>query len=246
MKSLTSPTPQPGAPAGVFATTHWSVVVRAGDSRSPDAGFALERLCRTYWYPLYAFVRRKGRSHEDACDLTQAFFSVFLEKKYLRSVNSDLGKFRTFLLTSLTHFMSNEDDKSRAQRRGGGRAALSLDEAGAEARYEIDTAHHETPERVFERRWVQAVMSLVLNRLAAETGEQKFEVLKGFMLGDKREVSYDDAAERLRMSVPAVTSVIHRLRKRFRVLLCEEIASTVGSPGEVKSEIRYLLSVLSD
>ena len=236
----------PLQPAGVFATTHWSVVVQAGDSQSPEAGFALERLCRTYWYPLYVFVRRKGKGHEDACDLTQGFFALFLEKHYLRSVNASLGKFRTFLLTSLTHFMANEADKARAQRRGGDRPALSLDEAAAEARYEVETADHETPERVFERRWVQTVMGLVLDRLAAETGQERFEVLKDFMLAKQREISYEEAAKRLGMSVAAVTSAIHRLRGRFRALLYEEIANTVEKPEEVESEIRYLLSVLSD
>lgn len=220
--------------------------MQAGDSQSPEAGFALERLCRTYWYPLYVFVRRKGKTHEDGCDLTQAFFARFLEKQYLRSVDASLGKFRTFLLTSMTHFMANEADKARAQRRGGNRSVLSLDEAAAEARYEIETADHETPERVYERRWVQTVMGIVLNRLAAETGEQRFEVLKGFMLGEKREMSYDEAASRSGMSVAAVTSAIHRLRGRFRALLYEEIANTVEKPEEVESEIRYLLSVLSD
>jgi DNA-directed RNA polymerase specialized sigma24 family protein len=220
--------------------------VQAGDSQSPEAGFALERLCWTYWYPLYVFVRRKGKTHEDACDLTQAFFARFLEKDYLRSVDANLGKFRTFLLTSMTHFMANEADKARAQRRGGECSMLSLDEAQAEARYEVETADHETPERVYERRWVQTVMGIVLNRLAAETGEQRFEVLKGFMLGEKREMSYDEAASRSGMSVAAVTSAIHRLRGRFRALLYEEIANTVEKPEEVESEIRYLLSVLSD
>ena len=130
---------QPGQPskstgpgAGVFATTHWSVVVRAGDSRSPEAAAAMERLCRTYWYPLYVFVRRKGHTHEDASDLTQAFFARFLEKDYLRSVDANCGRFRTFLLTSMTHFLANEWDRAQAQRRGGGCQILSLDAVSAE------------------------------------------------------------------------------------------------------------------
>src|SRR6187401_3368947 len=120
-----------GQRAGVLVTTHWSVVVRARDSQSPEAASAMERLCQTYWYPLYVFVRRKGHGHEDACDLTQAFFTRFLEKRYLRSVDARLGRFRTFLLTSLTHFLSDEWDKSRAERRGGGQPVLSLDEEAA-------------------------------------------------------------------------------------------------------------------
>jgi DNA-directed RNA polymerase specialized sigma24 family protein len=231
---------------GAFATTHWSVVVRAGDSQSPEANSAMERLCHAYWYPLYVFVRRKGYGHEDACDLTQAYFTRFLEKRYLRSVDANLGKFRTFLLTSMTHFLANEWNRSQTQRRGGGCTILSLDEASADGRYQLETPDHETPERVFDRRWVQAVMGLVLDRLAAETEEKRFEVLKGFLLEDNGTVSYDDAADRLKMSVAAITSAIHRMRGRFRVLLYEEIANTVGTPDAVESEVRHLLAVLSD
>jgi len=232
-------------PAGVFATTHWSVVVRAGDSQSPEAGFAMERLCRTYWYPLYVFVRRKGHSHEDACDLTQSFFARLLEKGCLLAADASRGKFRTFLLGSMTNFLRNEWDRTQAQRRGGGRAILSLDEAEAEARYQIETADQETPERIFERRWVQTVLGLVLDRLAQESEEQRFEVLKEYLLEDKGALSYDEAADRLGMSVAAVTSAIHRMRGRFQVLLYEEIASTVASPDDVESEIRQMLAALS-
>src|SRR5262252_3998428 len=154
-----------GTRGGVFATTHWSVVVRAGDSRSPEAAEAMERLCRTYWYPLYAFVRRKGHTHEDASDLTQAFFARFLEKRYLRSVDANLGKFRTFLLTSMTHFLANEWDKSQAQKRGGGCQFVALDAASAEERYRLEPIERMTPETLFDRRWAQTVISVVLERL---------------------------------------------------------------------------------
>src|SRR5215471_16954657 len=131
------------APAVVaFATTHWSVVVRAGDSQSPEAAAAMERLCQTYWYPLYSFVRCKGHSHEDASDLTQAFFAKFLEKRYLKSVDANLGKFRTFLLTSMTHFLANEWDRSQAQKRGGGQRVISFDDATAEERYQLEPVEH--------------------------------------------------------------------------------------------------------
>src|SRR5260370_23365683 len=153
---------QPGQPskstgpgAGVFATTHWSVVVRAGDSRSPEAAAAMERLCRTYWYPLYVFVRRKGHSHEDASDLTQAFFAQFLEKDYLRSVDGNCGRFRTFLLTSMTHFLANDWDRTQAQRRGGGCQILSWDAVSAEERYRLEPVERETPETIFEPRLAQ-------------------------------------------------------------------------------------------
>src|SRR4051812_14475314 len=190
-----------GQPAGVFATTHWSVVVRARDSQSPEAAWAMERLCRTYWYPLYVFVRRKGHGHEDACDLTQAFFARFLEKRYLRSVDAGLGKFRTFLLTSLTHFLADEWDKSRAQRRGGGQRILSLDETAAEGRYQLEPVENATPESIYEKRWAQTILGVVIERLAEESEEKRFEVLKGFLLDDKGDVSYEEAAKRLDMSV---------------------------------------------
>jgi len=235
-----------GRPAGVFATTHWSVVVRAGDSRSPEAASAMERLCQTYWYPLYVFARRKGHGHEDASDLTQAFFARFLEKHYLRSVDSSLGKFRTFLLTSMTHFLANEWDKSQAQRRGGGARMLSLDEAGAQLRYQTEPLDHATPETLFERRWAQTVMGTVLDRLAAETEETRFEILKGFLLEDKGVVSYETASLQLGVSVSAITSAIHRMRARFRALLFEEVSNTVDTPQEVEQELRHLLAALSD
>jgi len=247
--SVASPN-QPGypsaMPAGAFATTHWSVVVRAGDSQSEEASSALDQLCRTYWYPLYVFVRRKGHSHDDACDLTQAFFARFLEKRCLLSADASRGKFRTFLLGSLTNFLTNEWDKTQAQRRGGGCTNLSLDEAAAEERYQMETTDHETPERIFERRWVQTQMGLVLDRLARETDGQRFEVLKHFLLEDKGALSYDEAGKRLDVSVAAITSAIHRMRARFRVLLYEEVANTVATPEEVESEIRQMLAALSD
>src|SRR5262245_62640958 len=174
-----------GRGGGVFATTHWSMVVRAGDSGSPEAASAMERLCQTYWYPLYVFVRRKGHTHEDASDLTQAFFARFLERRALRFVDSSLGRFRTFLLTSMANFLTNEWEKSTAQRRGGGAKALSLDEVMAEQRYQYEPANNVTPETLFERRWAQTLIDVVVERLAKETDEKRFEVLKGFLLDDK-------------------------------------------------------------
>jgi RNA polymerase sigma-70 factor (ECF subfamily) len=206
----------------------------------------MERLCQTYWYPLYVFVRRKGYRHEDASDLTQSFFARFLEKDYLRSVNSSLGKFRTFLLTSITHFLANEWDKSQAQRRGGGIQVLSLDAASAEERYLLEPVDQTTPETLFDRRWAQTVMHVVLERLAAETEEKRFEALKGFLLQDNAAGSYEDAARQSGMSVAAVTSAIYRMRGRFRALLFEEVANTVDKPEEVEAELRHLLAALTD
>ena len=222
------------------------MVVQAGDSHSPESTLAMERLCQSYWYPLYVFVRRKGYSHENASDLTQSFFARFLEKRYLKSVDASLGKFRTFLLTSLTHFLANEWDKSRSLRRGGGCQVLSLDEAAADQRYQHESVDHTTPETLYERRWAQTVMSVVLDRLATETEEKRFEILKGFLLEDKGAVSYDEASARSGLSVSAITSAIHRMRARFRALLFEEVANTVDKPEEVEQELRHLLAVLSD
>jgi len=222
------------------------VVLQAGDSQSPEADSAMERLCQSYWYPLYVFVRRKGHGHEDASDLTQAFFARFLEKNYLRSVDANLGKFRTFLLTSMTHFLANEWDKSHAQRRGGGARMLSLDEAAADKRYQLEPVDHASPEKIFERRWAETVMEVVINRLAVETDEKRFEILKTFLLEDKGSLTYDAAAAELGVSITAVTSAIHRMRARFRAIMFEEIANTVAAPDAVESELRHLLAALSD
>jgi len=245
MRPHIHPTEPAGPPTGIFATTHWSVVVEAANSQSPEAASAMEQLCRTYWYPLYAFVRRKGHNHEDTSDLTQAYFTKFLEKHFLKSVDADLGKFRTFLLTSMNHFLANESDKSQAQKRGGGRRVISFEEAAAEGRYRLEPVEHTTPETLFERRWAETVVGVVLDRVAAETEEKRFAVLKRFSLEDKRAISLDEAVAELGMSVPAMTSAIHRLRARFSALLVEEVSNTVRSPDAVEPELRHLLAALS-
>jgi DNA-directed RNA polymerase specialized sigma24 family protein len=239
------PTELAGPAVGVFETTRWSVVVRAGDSHSPEAATAMERLCRTYWYPLYCFVRRNGHSHEDASDLTQAFFALFLEKRYLKSVDAALGKFRTFLLASMKHFLANEWDKSQTLKRGGGVRVLSLDDATAEDRYGLEAVEQATPETFFERRWAETVVGVVLDRLASETEEKRFQALKVFLLDDKGAVSFDEAAAQLGMTVPGVTSAIHRLRARFVALLVEEVENTVNTPEEAEAELRHLLASLA-
>ena len=233
-------------PAEAFATTHWSMVMRAGDSQSPEAASAMERLCRTYWYPLYVFVRRRGYSHEDGSDLTQGFFERFLEKHYLRSVDANLGRFRTFLLTSMSHFLANDWNRTRMQKRGGGRRLISLDEMGADERYQLEPAAPETPEKLYDRQWAETVMEVVLDRLAEETEEKRFEVLKAFLLNEQGVVSYEKAAGELGITVGAVTSAIHRMRARFRALRFEEVANTVGEQEEVEPEIRHLLAALTD
>jgi RNA polymerase sigma-70 factor (ECF subfamily) len=235
-----------GQPAGAFATTHWSAIVLAQDSDSPQANSAMERLCQTYWYPLYVFVRSKGYGHHEASDLTQGFFARLLEKRSLQSVDASLGKFRTFLMASMSHFIANEWDKTQAQRRGGGARVISLDEPAAEQRYLLEPVDRVTPETLFDRRWAQTLMGVVLDRLAAETEEKRFEVLKEYLLQAKGALTYEAAAHQLGVSVAGVTSAIHRMRARFRALLFEEVAHTVHEPSEVEPEIRHLLAVLND
>lgn len=205
----------------------------------------MERLCKTYWQPLYAFVRRKGNSHEDACDLTQGFFARLLEKRYLKSVDAGLGKFRTFLLAAMTHYLADEWDKSRAAKRGGARPVLSIDDEAAREQYEMEPREETTPETLFERRWAETVIEGVIGRLAAETDPVRFAVLKAFLIEDKGTVSYEEASGRLGISVAALTSAIHRMRGRFGALLVEEVSQTVNTPEEIEPELRHLLAAFS-
>jgi RNA polymerase sigma-70 factor (ECF subfamily) len=233
-----------------FRTTHWSVVLQAGDG-SDAALSAMEKLCRTYWYPLYSFVRRRGHGADEAQDLTQAFFERFLEKNYLADVSAGRGRFRSFLLASLQHFLANEWDRSRAQKRGGGANIISLDQHEGEERFHFEPPDPGlTPEKAFERRWVEAVLDQVLARLRDECNEaghrDRFEALKVFLVEDKGAVSFAEMAERLEMTEPAVKGLVRRMRQRYREIFREEIANTVADPKEVDEEIRYLIGVLSD
>jgi|SRR5581483_7944734 RNA polymerase sigma-70 factor (ECF subfamily) len=231
-----------------FLTTRWTVVLsaRAQDSQS---GEALETLCRAYWYPLYAFIRRQGSAPADAEDLTQAFFARFLEKHYLKSVNPDKGKFRSFLLASLKHFLANEWDRARTKKRGSGAVHLSLDSAAAESRYLQEPVDTLTPERIFDREWALTLLDLVLARLRREfENENKaalFDQLKVVLTAGKGAVSNAEIAARLGMSEGAVKVAAHRLRRRYRELLKEEIAQTVTGPEQVEEEIRALFSVFT-
>ena len=236
-------------PAAAFATTHWSVVLKAARISSPEASGALESLCRTYWYPLYAFVRRAGNSPHDAQDFTQAFFARLLEKNYLGDVRRERGKFRSFLLASLKHFMANEWDRAKAQKRGGAVTFISIDEQNAEERYLLEPADSLTAEKIFERRWAYTLLDNVLNRLQEEFAEAgkgaDFETLKMFLSGEKNSPSYAEIAPRLGTTEAGLKVAVHRLRKRYRELLRKEIAQTVAGPAEVEAEIRHLFSALS-
>lgn len=232
-----------------FATTHWSVVLNASQAAAPEAATALEQLCRTYWYPLYAFVRRKGHTPHDAQDLTQAFFARLLEKNYVAQADRDRGRFRTFLLAALTHFLADEWDKARRLKRGGGREIISFDAASAEERYRLEPVNQLDAAKLYERRWVTTLFDKVLARLEQEfhdSGKGKsFDRLKGSLLAEETGLSYADLGAQLGMKEDAVKQAVHRMRRRYRELFREEIAQTVASPREVDDELKHLFAVLS-
>jgi len=231
-----------------FATTRWSLVLTAAHDNRPEARAALATLCETYWYPLYYYVRRRGYRAEEAQDLTQAFFATLLEREYLRVADPGRGRFRSFLLASLNHFLANEWDRARAQKRGGGRRAIPMDVADAESRYSLAPADDLTPERLFERRWALTLLDLVVAQLQQECvregKERLFDRLKGFLGGAAAGAPYSQAAADLGMTEAAVKMAVHRLRRRYRRLLRAQIAQTVASPEEIDDEIRHLFNAL--
>jgi RNA polymerase sigma-70 factor (ECF subfamily) len=235
--------------AATFATTHWSVVLAAGQSADAQASEALEQLCRTYWYPLYAYVRRRGYGPEDAQDLTQEFFALFLRKEYFRLADRARGRFRTFLLHALEHFLINEWKRGQCARRGGGLARLSLDVEGAEHRYTNEPAVTMTPERAYEKQWAATLLEQVLSSLKqeyAEAGNSRvFAELADLLWGKEHSVSFAEIGARLGLTEGAARGAMHRLRTRYRERLRREVAQTVAEPGEVDEELRYLISVVS-
>ena len=233
---------------GRFATTRWSVVLAASDGDSPAAAEALARLCETYWFPLYAYLRSRGYSTEDAQDLTQAFIAYLLEKNVLRHADPARGRFRSFLLKSVQNFAANERDRQLAKKRTPAVPLLPLDAGAAEERYQLEPATTETPERIFDRRFALALLDCVMARLAAEHSgvrRSQFDRLKMYLTGEQPQVSYADTAAALGMSEGAIKTSVHRLRKRFKEIAREEVTHTVASPEEVESEIRHLLSAVS-
>jgi DNA-directed RNA polymerase specialized sigma24 family protein len=231
-----------------FATTHWSLILAARDRAEPGSADALASLCALYWYPLYAYVRRRGNSAEYALDLTQGFFARLLEKDFLAAVDQGKGKFRSYLLAACNHFLANEYDRAVAVKRGGGKPVLSLDAAAAEGRYLAEAADELTPERLFERRWALALLQHVMTRLRADFEAKHkgrlFERLRGFLVGEKG-AGYRQAAAEVGMSEAAIKVHVHRLRARYRELLREEIGRTVGTPEEIDDEIRSLFAALA-
>jgi len=234
----------------IFATTHWSIVLAAGRENSPEAAQALERLCSAYWYPLYAYVRRQGHAQPDAQDLVQEFFARLLGRNYLRLADRNRGRFRTFLLTSLQHFLINEWNKAKCEKRGGGQRMLSLDAEETETRFRAEPADHQTPEKAYERRWALLVLDRVLDQLQTECHAKErgaeFEELKPFLTGEDSEDSYAQIAARLGITEGNLKVMVHRLRHRYREILRQEVARTVEGPEAVDAEIRHLIAALSD
>jgi RNA polymerase sigma-70 factor (ECF subfamily) len=235
-------------PGNAFVTTHWSVVRQAGQAGSPAGIEALEQLCQLYWYPLYVFVRRKGHSAEDAQDLTQEFLARFLERQYVALADQSRGKFRTFLLRSMEHFLINEWTKARTAKRGGMQQVISWDEMEAEKRYQAEPAIDSAPDKIFEKRWAMSLLETALARLQGEFSapekREMFEALKGCVWGEEAAASYQEIAAQLRMAEGAVKGAVHRLRQRYRELLRAEVALTVATSSEVDEELRYLATVL--
>jgi RNA polymerase sigma-70 factor (ECF subfamily) len=239
-----------------FPATQWSLVVCAARPLESQARAALEDLCGRYWYPLYVYARRHVRGPEEAQDLIQEFFAHLLEKRALAAADPDRGRFRAFLLTALRNFLAHERDKARALKRGGGRCAIPLDLAKGESRYaehyamhyDIEPADHLTPERMFERQWALAVLERVMERLEEEQSaagrERQFHALKGLLSGQSPRQAIAGAARELCLTPEAARQALHRLRKRYRALLRDEIAQTVTHPGQVEDELRALRAAL--
>lgn len=247
---ITGSSDSPGnpAPADVFLTTHWSVVLTAGRTDTSRAQDALARLCRTYWRPLYAYVRRRGYSAHDAEDLTQAFFARLLERNDVAAVSPDRGRFRSYLLAAMNHFLSDEWDKARAQKRGGGRV-IEMDSSVAEAIHAQQADDALTPETLYDQRWAITVLEEVHARLRREHERagraEQFEALRFSLMGERSAVPYAELASTLGLSEGAVKVAVHRLRQRYRVLLRELIAETVSTPDEVELELKHLMQALA-
>jgi RNA polymerase sigma factor (sigma-70 family) len=234
--------------ARVFPNTRWSVVLAARQRPSPESEAALETLCRAYWYPLYAYVRRCGHSPHDAQDLTQEFFCRLLEKRWLDAVDREKGRLRTFLVVALKHFMSNEWRRASAQRRGGGEAHASFDTAMAESRYAADPPAL-APDETFDQQWALTLLELTVNRLreefAAAGRPGDFEALKSCLMAERGAIDYADVARRIRVNEGAARVAVHRLRKRFREIYREEIAQTLADGADLGAELRHLAAVLA-
>jgi RNA polymerase sigma-70 factor (ECF subfamily) len=241
--------PAPATPGDCFVTTRWTVVLAAGRDSTADSDRALAELCQTYWYPLYAYTRRQGHTHEDAEDLTQAFFARFLERNYLAGLDAERGRFRAFLLACLKNFLANEHDKASRQKRGGGIPPLSLDWQSAEDRFRLEPADPRSPDRAFDREWALALLGRVVARIEDEFANEGkgafFARAKGFLTTTEDAATHEQVARELGMEPGAVRVAVHRLRKRYRELLRDEIAQTLADPARVAEELRALQAALA-
>lgn len=231
-----------------FRTTQWSLILAAGAAGGPASRRALSSLCEAYWYPLYAFVRRQGYDADAARDLTQGYFLTFLEKDYLADVKPEAGRFRSFLLASLKHFLSKVRDKERALKRGGGKVVLAIDLDDAESRFLAERASAGSPDDTFERQWAATMLERAMSRLHAESvasgKEELFSRLRGHLEGEPDVGAYARIAADLGVSEGAVRVAVHRTRRRFGELLRLEIAETVARPEDVDAEVRHLMEIL--
>jgi DNA-directed RNA polymerase specialized sigma24 family protein len=236
-----------GRTAG-FNTTHWSLVQAAAALPTADSREALAMLCQTYWRPVYGFIRRKGNDRDQSLDLTQGFFAVLIEKNYLIAADRERGKFRSFLLTAVKHFLAHEWEREHAQKRGGFHSLVSIDLVEAEAWYAPAAVTEETPERLFERQWALSLLARVLGKLREEFETEgkrdRFETLASFLDRDSDPARYKELAEPMGASPGALRMLVLRMRRRYRTLLREEIAQTVADPEEIDSEMRFLLTAL--
>lgn len=236
-------------PAQVFPSTHWSIVLAAHADNPARARDALENLCAVYWYPLYAYLRRRGYQPADAEDLVQGFIAHLLDHQFFEVADPAKGRFRSYLLTSLNHFLSDAAEWDGRQKRGDGKPLLSLDAMTAEQRYAQEPTDPSNPEQLYERRWALTLLDTVLQRLETEATDSGraslFRQIKGVLLGDRSGVRYAELASQLGLSEAALSMTVHRLRRRYRELVREEIAQTVSRPVEIDEEMRHLFQVLS-
>lgn len=235
--------------SGSFATTQWSVVLAAGDVQHQQSREALSKLCQAYWFPLYAYVRRRVSDVDEAQELTQEFFAELLGKSIIASAVQERGRFRAFLLTALKHFLSKQWDKQRSLKRGGGKTPISLDFKAADSSLCIEPAKGLTAEQLFDQQWAITLLQIIMQRLAVEFDARgklaQFEALKGFIVGEQAGVAYSQLAITLGTTEAATKQTVSRMRRRYRELLRQEIAQTVTNPGEVEDEIANLFTVLA-
>jgi RNA polymerase sigma factor (sigma-70 family) len=250
---MNSPDPNPGGETGAgarFAATSWTNILVAQQGGSPEAEAALEKLCRTYWYPLYAYLRRKGHDPHKAQDLTQEFLYRLIKENYLGAADRRRGKFRSFLLAALNHFVSNQRDYERAAKRGGRMTFISLDDTSTESRFLLEPASPLSPEKIYERNWFLALFDAALDRLQEEQSSggraEVFAQLKPFVLEDAEAGDYRAAANHLNMTSNAVAVTVHRLRERYKKLVREEVIRTVADPAEIEDELRRFFTVLEE